>query len=108
MLHNSYIDIAEEYTKKYGTRIADSRTTELTSTRVMEEDVLQGQINADTLRSADLGLNDNIFTFGRTARYVTEWVNEDETTNISLRFSYDSRGPVMEVWYEYIEPNNDI
>jgi hypothetical protein len=98
-LHNSYIDVAAEYTKKYGDSISDERVTELTDNGTAEGTTLY--------RLAD-PVYDTNFTFGGTAQYVTEWVNEAETTNIRLKLTYDSSGGAMEVMYEYIEPNNDI
>jgi hypothetical protein len=98
-LHNSYIDVASEYTKKYGDNISDNRVTELTEKGTAEQ--------ANLYKLVDL-IYDTDFTFGGTALYVTEWTNEAETTNIRLKLSYDSSGGAMEVLYEYIEPNNDI
>jgi hypothetical protein len=93
-LHNSYIDVAAEYAKKYGDNVSDARVTESTDTGTAYN--LQ-----DYVYETD-------FSFGGTAHYVTEWVNESESTNIRLKLTYDSSGGTMEVLYEYIEPNNDI
>jgi len=98
-LHNSYISIADEYTKKYGEPIRDDRETELTDNATMEK---------TTLRQPVEQIYDTSFDFGGSALYIAEWVNEEETTNIKLRFDYGETGPSMNVIYEYIEPNNDI
>ncbi|MCL2054493.1 MAG: hypothetical protein FWG90_08720 [Oscillospiraceae bacterium] len=98
-LHNTYIEILDEYSKKYGTPISDARVTELSDNGTVERTVLYEPVEK---------IYDTTFTFGGTALYTADWTNEFETTNIRLRFVYDERGPVMEVLYEYFEHNNDI
>lgn len=95
-LHNSYIDISEQYTKKYGKPIKDEKIT--------GDPENKSKLNAQ--------IYDMEFSFAGLAKYITQWKaesaqetdsseeQEKRITGISLKFSFEETETIMEVWYE--------